>query len=86
VTGGGSFEAVLVGSPVERQSIHEKQEMALEIKNAKENPGRTSIKNHPRPKAPAEDSVPVRRHPPWFSKAALGPRSRVKNHPRECKD
>ena len=85
-TGGGSFEAVLVGSPVERQSIYEKQEMALEIKNAKENPGRTSIKNHPRTEAPAEGAIPVRRCPPWYSKGGLGHTSRVKNHPRERKD
>ena len=90
-TGGGSFEAVLVGSAVESQSTSEKKEMTMEIKryppwHGKGSPAKASVKNHPRAESPLEGSVPVRRYPPWHGKGGGGEISRLKNHPRERND
>jgi hypothetical protein len=90
-TGGGSFEAVFVGSAVESQSMSEEKEMMMTIKryppwNGKGSPGRASVKNHPRADEPAEGSIPTRRYPPWNGKGGVGGTSRLKNHPRERND
>lgn len=90
-TGGGSFEAVLVGSTVESQPMSEKKEITMAIKryppwNTNGSPARASVKNHPRAEEPVDGSIPVRRYPPWHNKGRVGETSRLKNHPRERND
>jgi len=86
-TGGGSFEAVLVGSTVESQPMSEKKEMTMAIKryppwNGNGSPGRASVKNHPRKEESVEGPIPVRDYPPWNGRGASAGASRLKNHPR----
>jgi hypothetical protein len=81
-TGSGSFEPVLVGSALDRQSTSEVGEITMEIKNTKERPAKASVKNHPRAEKPLEESMPVRAFPPWDSRGGHSGTSRLKNHPR----
>jgi hypothetical protein len=90
-TGGGSFEAVMVGSTVESQPMSEKKEITMAIKryppwNTNGSPSRASVKNHPRVEEPVDGSIPVRRVPPWHNKGPVGETTRLKNHPRERND
>ena len=80
---GGSFEPVILGSALDRQSTSEELEMTMAIKNTKDGTPRAGVKNHPRAEEPVDGTMPIRTYPPWNSRGGQSGTSRLKNHPRE---